>query len=123
MKLHALSIAAALTLAVATPRADILEQILVKVNGDIITKSDLEQRQVAMIRQRQPNQRPSNDAELQKALSEITPEVIVDFVDELLMVQRGRESASASAPSSSTTSSRTSRRKTRSRRKSSFRRR
>lgn len=91
MKLHALSIAALTLVAVATPRADILEQILVKVNGDIITKSDLEQRQVATIRQRQPNERPNNDAELKKALSEITPDVIVDFVDELLMVQRGRE--------------------------------
>jgi peptidyl-prolyl cis-trans isomerase SurA len=92
MKIRALSIAVLLTVsAVAAPRADILEQVLVKVNGDIITKSDLEQRQIAAIRQRQPNQRPSSDADLQKALAEITPELIVDFVDELLMVQRGRE--------------------------------
>ena len=34
---------------------------------------------------------PDNDAELQKALAEITPDVIVDAVDELLLVQRGRE--------------------------------
>ena len=33
-------------------RAEIIEQILVKVNGDIFTKSDLEQRQVAMLRQK-----------------------------------------------------------------------
>lgn len=92
MKLHACLAVAALCLSsVAAPRADILEQILVKVNGDIITKSELEQRQVAAIRQRKPNERPNTDAELQKALVEITPEVIVDFVDELLMVQRGRE--------------------------------
>lgn len=91
MRLHALLVTAALLLVVATPRADILEQILVKVNGDIVTKSDLEQRQIAVLRQRQPNERPSNDEELKKALAEITPRVIVDFVDELLMVQRGRE--------------------------------
>lgn len=92
MKSHVLSLAVALSItAVAAPRADILEQVLVKVNGDIITKTDLEQRQIAVIRQRQPDQRPNSDAELQKALSEITPGVIVDFVDELLMVQRGRE--------------------------------
>ncbi|MGE3276030.1 MAG: peptidyl-prolyl cis-trans isomerase [Vicinamibacterales bacterium] len=77
--------------AVAAPRADILEQILVKVNGEIITKTDLEQRQIAAIRQMQPNTRPSNDAELQKALSEVTPQVIVNAVDELLFVQRGKE--------------------------------
>ena len=71
--------------------ADILEQILVKVNGDIITKTELEQRQIAALRQRDPNFRPGTDAELQKALAEVTPEVIVNAVDELLLVQRGRE--------------------------------
>ena len=74
-----------------SPRADILEQILVKVNGDIITKTDLEQRQIAALRQRDPNFRPADDAELKKALNEITPDVIVNAVDELLLIQRGRE--------------------------------
>ena len=43
--------------------AEILEQVLVKVNGDIITKTDLEKRQVAALRQR--NISPSGD-ELQR---------------------------------------------------------
>jgi peptidyl-prolyl cis-trans isomerase SurA len=72
-------------------RADILEQILVKVNGDILTKTELEQRQVVALRQKDPNFRPASDAELQKALVEVTPQVIVDAVDEMLLVQRGRE--------------------------------
>jgi parvulin-like peptidyl-prolyl isomerase len=76
---------------VAAPRADILEQVLVKVNGDIITKTELEQRQIAMLRQTNPNLRPESDAALAKAIAEITPRVIVDAVDELLIVQRGRE--------------------------------
>lgn len=75
----------------AALRAEIIEQVLVKVNGDIITKTDLEQRQVAMLRQRNPNLRPNNDAELRQALQEITPDVIVDAVTELLFVQRGKE--------------------------------
>lgn len=75
----------------AAPRADILEQILVKVNGDIITKSDLEQRQIAALRQRDPNFRPADDAALRKALTEVTPDVIVSAVNELLLIQRGRE--------------------------------
>ena len=33
-------------------RADIIEQILVKVNGDIFTKTDLENAQVQTLRQR-----------------------------------------------------------------------
>lgn len=75
----------------ASPRADILEQVLVKVNGDIITKTDLEQRQIAALRQTNPNLRPENEAALRQALSDITPQVIVEAVDELLVVQRGRE--------------------------------
>ncbi len=75
----------------ASIRADIIEQILVKVNGEILTKTELEQRQVVALRQRDPNFRPASDAELQKALVEVTPQVVVDAVDELLMVQRGRE--------------------------------
>ena len=74
-----------------SPRADILEQVLVKVNGDIITKTDLEQRQIAALRQKNPNLRPDDEAALSQALAEVTPEVIVDAVDELLIVQRGKE--------------------------------
>jgi peptidyl-prolyl cis-trans isomerase SurA len=72
-------------------QGEIIEQILVKVNGEILTKSELEQRQIVALRQRDPNFRPASDTELQKALVEITPGVIVDAVDELLLVQRGRE--------------------------------
>jgi peptidyl-prolyl cis-trans isomerase SurA len=70
---------------------DIIEQVLVKVNGEIITKTDLEARQIAALRQKNPNLRPNSDAELQRALAEVTPAVIVDAVDEMLMVQRGKE--------------------------------
>ena len=75
----------------AAQKGEVLEQILVKVNGDIITKTELEQRQIAALRQRDPNFRPGSDAELQKALVEITPDVIVNAIDEMLLVQRGRE--------------------------------
>ncbi len=33
---------------------DIIEQVLVKVNGEIITKTDLEARQIAALRQKNP---------------------------------------------------------------------
>jgi peptidyl-prolyl cis-trans isomerase SurA len=80
-----------LVTALAAPRADILEQVLVKVNGDIITKTDLEQRQIAALRQKNPNLRANDEAALRQALSEVTPGVIVDAVDELLIMQRGKE--------------------------------
>jgi peptidyl-prolyl cis-trans isomerase SurA len=87
----AMLIVVGLVAAMASVRADILEQVLVKVNGEILTKTELEQRQVAALRQRNPNFRPDDDAALQKALAEVTPRVIVDAVDEMLMVQRGKE--------------------------------
>jgi peptidyl-prolyl cis-trans isomerase SurA len=85
---HALALAGTLG---GASQPDILEQILVKVNGDIITKTELEQRQIAALRQRDQNFRPGSDAELQKALADVTPEVIVNAIDELLLIQRGRE--------------------------------
>ena len=75
----------------ARVEGDILEQVLVKVNGEIITKTELEARQIAALRQKNPNLRPDSDAALQQALTEVTPQVIVDAVDELLIVQRGKE--------------------------------
>jgi parvulin-like peptidyl-prolyl isomerase len=74
-------------------QAEILEQVLVKVNGEIITKTEFEARQVAELRNRPElaNSSPGG-AELQKAVAEITPDLILTAVDELLLVQRGRES-------------------------------
>src|SRR6476620_7624676 len=87
--------AAAVMLSSAGPRAEIIEQVLVKVNGDIITKTDLEQRQVAVLRQKMQGQvdqaAMKNDETLKKMLAEVTPQLIVNAVDELLLLQRGRE--------------------------------
>ena len=90
---HTLAVltAAGILATIAPVGADILEQVLVKVNGEIITKTELEQRQIAAVRQKQPNLRADDDAGLKQALAELTPQVIVDAVDELLMVQRGKE--------------------------------
>jgi len=75
-------------------RAEIIEQILVKVNGEIFTKSDLEQRQVLILRQKGQQVDPKmdqGDEQLRKALDELTPQLMVDAVDEMLVVQRGKE--------------------------------
>jgi peptidyl-prolyl cis-trans isomerase SurA len=74
--------------AVPVARAEIIEQILVKVNGEIFTKTDLEARQVAILRQRSQQ---LSDADLKKAIADITPQLLVDTVDEMLMYQRGKE--------------------------------
>jgi parvulin-like peptidyl-prolyl isomerase len=82
-----------LTAAVALPLgAEIIEQVLVNVNGDILTKTEFEQRQVAVLRNRPElaNVTPDSPA-LRKAVAEVTPALILDAVDELLLIQRGRE--------------------------------
>jgi parvulin-like peptidyl-prolyl isomerase len=87
-------IAAACLLAAAVARADIIEQILVKVNGEIFTKTDLENIQVQALRQRGQQfdlKSDQSDAQLRKALDEITPQIIVNVIDDMLIVQRGRE--------------------------------
>ena len=83
-----------LLVAGAGARAEIFEQILVKINGDIFTKSDLEQRQVAALRQKGQQFDLKSDAAnsaLRKALDEVTPQIVVDVVDETLLTQRGKE--------------------------------
>ena len=76
-------------------RGEIIEQVLVKVNGDIITKTELEARQVSTIRQRLAGQVDAealkNDENLKKMLAEVTPQLLVGAIDELLLLQRGRE--------------------------------
>lgn len=80
--------------ALAVVRAEVIEQVLVKVNGEIFTKTDLEDRQIAALRQMGQQVDLKNnpaDAALRKALDEITPDLIVSVVDEMLVLQRGKE--------------------------------
>jgi peptidyl-prolyl cis-trans isomerase SurA len=86
--------AVAVVVAVGVARAEIIEQILVKVNGEIFTKTDLENRQVAVLRQKGQQvdlKSDSKNEQLRKLLNEITPQLMVDAVDEMLIVQRGKE--------------------------------
>jgi peptidyl-prolyl cis-trans isomerase SurA len=69
----------------------ILERVLVRVNGEIFTQGDLTQRQTDAIRDREQQPRTLQDAELYKLLNEVTPDILVNSVDELLIVQHGRE--------------------------------
>ena len=67
----------------------ILERIVVKVNGEILTQTDLENRQIAAIRGR--GEQPGTNAELFQMLADVTPGVIASAVDEMLLAQRGKE--------------------------------
>jgi peptidyl-prolyl cis-trans isomerase SurA len=97
MKRRTIRLAIVLSFLVAASPAvqgEIIEQILVKVNGEIFTKTDLEQRQIVVLRQRGQQldlkSDPQNE-QLRKLLDEITPGIMVDVVNEMVIVQRGKE--------------------------------
>src|SRR6185436_11156308 len=71
-------------------RAEVIEQVLVKVNGEIVSKSEFEQKITAAL-QRPEYASAKNDLDLQRAIGQITPELILEAVDELLLIQRARE--------------------------------
>ena len=79
-------------LAVVPTSGEIIEQVLVNVNGDILTKTEFEQRQIATLRNRPELSNVTPDSpELRRAIAEVTPQLILEAVDELLLIQRGRE--------------------------------
>jgi peptidyl-prolyl cis-trans isomerase SurA len=94
-QLFVASVVVILASAAAALRADVIEQVLVKVNGDIISKTDLEQRQVAALRQKLNGnvdpQALKDDAQIKQLLAEVTPPILVNAVDELLLIQYGKE--------------------------------
>ena len=72
----------------------IIQQIIVKVNGEIFTLTDLEQAQIQALRDKNRTVGRAdlqNDKTLRGLLADVTPEILVDAVDDLLLVQRGRE--------------------------------
>ena len=87
----AVVILAALVVGVRPQAAEIVEQVLVKVNGEILTKTELEARQVAALRQLGAIDDDPAGVKLRERLNQVTPELIVAIVDEMLIVQRGRE--------------------------------
>jgi peptidyl-prolyl cis-trans isomerase SurA len=84
------------------PQGQIVEQVLVKVNGEIFTKTELEAKQISELRnQNRLVNNPAdlqNDASLRAMLVQITPDILVNTVDEMLLVQRGRELGLAPTP-------------------------
>src|SRR5436190_595196 len=87
--------AAAVVTQLRVGSADVLEQVLVKVNGDILTKTELEAKQIAAIRGRINSavdaDSMKNDDTLKKMIAEVTPKILVDTIDEMLLIQLGKE--------------------------------
>jgi peptidyl-prolyl cis-trans isomerase SurA len=96
MKFKLISTGVLLAALAAPMHAQILERVLVKVNGDILTQTELEEKQTAAIRARIGGgdlkaDIANNSDELKKAMDEVTPQILVDSIDELLLLQMGKE--------------------------------
>jgi len=75
----------------AERQSTIIQKIIVKVNGEILTQTDLEQRQIEAVRARPDAAQIATNAQLEQVITEITPAVLVSAVDEMLLLARGKE--------------------------------
>jgi len=80
-----------LTLSLALPlgalaRADLVERVIVRVNGDIVTQSEFEARQVAAVQQAR-----IGAGEVERYLRDNNARILQEAIDELLLVQRAAE--------------------------------
>jgi peptidyl-prolyl cis-trans isomerase SurA len=95
MVLAAAAISGGLSVGALAHPAQVIEQILVKVNGDIITRRQLDERVRSMLAQRQGRPLAGDEVRADEALRQqaeaLTPRAISDAIDELLVLQRARE--------------------------------
>jgi parvulin-like peptidyl-prolyl isomerase len=82
---------ACLALAASVSAADIglVEEIVAKVNGDIITRSELQRTRSRM--QAELKARGMKDEEIEKMVAERDKDILREAIDELLLVQRGKD--------------------------------
>src|SRR5688572_16544254 len=84
---------AAAVLAVASP-AEVVERVVVKVNGDMVTQSEFQARQVAAVQAaRVPPER------IEQFLRENNARILQEAIDDLLLVQRADEVGVRLSPS------------------------
>ncbi|MCC6540486.1 MAG: peptidylprolyl isomerase [Bryobacterales bacterium] len=67
----------------------VLEEIVAKVNGDIITRSELEKSRTNMLADLQ--QRGAKGPQLDQLMKEREKDILRDRIDQLLLVQKGKE--------------------------------
>lgn len=76
-------------LAASLPAADTIETIIAKVNGDIITRSDLDRARKQM--ESDAGSRGMKPAEIKQMMEEQSKNTLRDRIDQLLLVQKGKE--------------------------------
>jgi len=86
MKPPRAAVIASVVLFAAAARGEIIERVIVKVNGDVVTQSEFEARQVAAIQQARitPDQ-------VEKYLRDNNAHILQEAIDDLLLVQRAAD--------------------------------
>jgi parvulin-like peptidyl-prolyl isomerase len=82
---YALLLPSLLGLAIAAP-AEVLERVIVVVNGDIVSQSEFEQRQVAAVQAAR-----IGPGEVERFLRDNNARILQEAIDDLLLVQRAAE--------------------------------
>jgi len=67
----------------------VLEEIVAKVNGDIVTRTELERSRQQLLGELKS--RGAKDAELQTAFEQRAKDILRDRIDQLLLIQKGKE--------------------------------
>src|SRR4051794_32053413 len=87
--LRAQAPAAAASSQPSTPGSTIIQRVLVRVNGEVFTQKDLEEQQIDAL-QKDGKNNLQGEA-LNKAVSDLMPDLLVEAIDAMLLLQRGRE--------------------------------
>src|SRR4029077_2897849 len=66
-----------------------IQRVLVKVNGEVFTQKNLEEKQIGALQQAGKGTL-QGDA-LKKALTDMMPDLLVQAIDDMLLLQRGHE--------------------------------
>lgn len=75
--------------AAAAADVKVVEEIVAKVNGDIITRGELARNRLLL--EMELKQQGLNGARLKEAVEERTKDILKDQIDQLLLVQKGKE--------------------------------
>ena len=69
----------------------VIQRVLVKVNGEVFTQKDLEDKQIEALQQQNKGDLQGERAD--QGASDLMPDLLVSAVDEMLILQRGKSSA------------------------------
>jgi peptidyl-prolyl cis-trans isomerase SurA len=89
MKLRSILVPLAVCAAAGAAEVGVIEEIIAKVNGDIITRSEVERTRQQI--QEEMKQRGASDAQLSSVMAEREKDILRERIDQLLLTQKGKE--------------------------------